>query len=84
MGHTGGKCGSLSKLGSIRFLLSGQPLLQPVFAVNIAGDDEGDNVIAGRVEHRRGGIDQIAERQRDGEGDGQMIQIGRASCRERV
>ena len=47
--------------------------MQPVFAVNIAGDDEGDNVIAGRVDHRRGGIDQIAERQRDGEGDGQMI-----------
>lgn len=72
-GHTGGKCVFLFGFGGVRFRFFCQLLLQPILAVDVARDDEGDDVVARGVDHGRGGIDEIAERERDGEGDRQMV-----------
>ena len=47
--------------------------MQPVLAVHIAGDDEGHHVVAGGVDHGGRGIDQVADGQGDGVGDGQLV-----------
>ena len=47
--------------------------LEPILAVDEAGDDERDNIVAGGVDHRCGRIDQVAEGQRERECDRQMI-----------
>ena len=44
-------------------------LLEPILAVDKALNDEGNNIVAGCVYHCCRGIDEVADSQRDGEGD---------------
>ena len=53
-GHTGGKCVFIW-LRRRPLPLFCQLLLQPILAVDVARDDEGDDVVARRVDHGRGG-----------------------------
>ncbi len=55
------------------FRVLGKLLLKPILAVYETLDDEGDYVVAGCVYHRRGGIDEVADGQRDGECDRKLI-----------
>ena len=50
-----------------------QLLLQPVFAVYIAGDDIAGNIVAGGIDHGGRGVHQVADGLGDGEGDGQLL-----------
>ena len=50
-----------------------QLLLKPILAVNIAGDDEGDDVVTGGIDHGCRGIDQIAQSKRYGIGNGKIV-----------
>ena len=55
------------------FRLAVQLLLQPILTVHIAGHDEGYHIVACGIDHGGGGIHQIADSQRDGVRDGQLV-----------
>ena len=50
-----------------------QLLLEPILAVDVAGDDEGDDVVTCCVHHRGGRIDEVAEGNGYRVGDGLLI-----------
>ena len=54
-------------------LPAGQDLLEPVLAVHEAGDDIGDHIVAGGVDHSGRGVHQVADGDGDGVGDGHLI-----------
>ena len=55
------------------FRLAVQLLLQPVLTVHIAGHDERYHIVACGIDHGGGRIHQIADSQRDGVRDGQLV-----------
>ena len=50
-----------------------QLFLQPILAVGEAGDDEGDDIVSGGIDHGCGGVNEVAQRDGDGVGNCKLV-----------